>query len=305
MLAHWLTNHGDEKYAYDIKLALSNDGGKSWGAPILPHRDNTPTEHGFVSLLPWDDDEFLIAWLDGRKFSPSSKGYAGHGEPTHEMALMAALIDSTGDLSEEILLDPRVCECCQTSAALINGGAVIVYRDRSAEEIRDIGIVRYRNGRWLEPQTVHSDGWKIEGCPVNGPAVDAIDDHVAVAWYTGADEASRVKIVFSENGGAHFGQPIQVDDGNPIGRVDLVMLPGGAALVSWLEQDGGSAKICVRAVAPDGVRGPARTIAQVSSQRASGFPRLARNDSESVIVWTDADEPSHVRTAVARFLSTN
>jgi hypothetical protein len=305
LVAHWLAKSANEKYAYDVKLALSNDGGSSWSEAITPHRDKTATEHGFVSLLPISDDDFLAVWLDGRNFSSSSEGYAGHGAPTNEMALMAAMIDTTGDLSEEILLDPRVCECCQTSAALTSDGAVIVYRDRSQQEIRDISMVRYYKNQWLAPKTIHDDGWQIEGCPVNGPAVDAAGERVAAAWYTGANEASRVKIVFSKDGGANFGQPMQIDDGNPIGRVDVILLPDGAALVCWLEQNGGSGEIRARRVSADGARGSSMTITETSTQRASGFPRMARNDEEIIFAWTDADDPSHVRTASAKIASKN
>lgn len=303
--AHWLAKNADEKYAYNVKLALSNDRGKSWGKAITPHHDKTATEHGFVSLLPISDDDFLAVWLDGRNFSSSSEGYAGHGEPTDEMALMATMIDTTGELSEEILLDPRVCECCQTSAALTSDGAVIVYRDRSPQEIRDISMVRYHKSQWLAPKTVHNDGWQIEGCPVNGPAVDATGERVAIAWFTGANEASRVNVIFSNDGGASFGQPIQVDDGNPIGRVDVTLLPDGAALVCWLEQNGDAGEIRARRVSADGARGSSLTIAETSAQRANGFPRMARNDEEIIFAWTDAGDPAQVRTASAKITSKN
>jgi hypothetical protein len=305
LLAHWLAKSANEKYAYDVKLALSNDGGKSWSEPIVPHRDKTATEHGFVSLLPRQDDRFLAVWLDGRNFSSSSEGNAGHGKPTNDMMLMATMIDTTGQLFEERLLDPRVCECCQTSAALTADGAVIVYRDRSPQEIRDISIIRYHRGRWLAPKSVHDDGWRIDGCPVNGPAVDAMGQRVVVAWYTGANETSSVKVVFSQDGGESFGQPVQVDDGNPIGRVDVILLPDGAALVSWLEQIGEAGEIRARRISPRGDRGTAMTISKTSTQRASGFPRLARNEEEIIFAWTDAGDPSQVRTAVAKIVGEN
>lgn len=305
LVANWLVTSGDEKYAYDVQLALSNDGGKSWSGPIVPHRDDTATEHGFVSLLLWSDDDFLAVWLDGRNFASSSAGYAGHGEPANEMALIAALVDTTGDLSEEILLDPRVCECCQTSATLTSNGAAIVYRDRSSDEVRDIGIVRFQNGRWIEPEIIYNDNWKIEGCPVNGPAVDAHGERVAVAWYTGANDISRVNAAFSNDGGASFGQPLQVDDGNPMGRVDVIMLSDSSALVCWLEQNGEVGEIRARRISSAGARGSSMTIAETSPQRASGFPRMARNDEEIIFTWTDAGDPSQVRTAAAKISAAN
>ncbi len=51
LAAHWLVRSGPGSYAYDVNIARSFDGGKTWGKPIVPHRDGTPTEHGFVSMF--------------------------------------------------------------------------------------------------------------------------------------------------------------------------------------------------------------------------------------------------------------
>ncbi|MDQ3804043.1 MAG: glycoside hydrolase, partial [Acidobacteriota bacterium] len=52
LAAHWLARSGPGVYAYDVKIARSADGGKTWSKPFTPHRDGTPTEHGFVSMFP-------------------------------------------------------------------------------------------------------------------------------------------------------------------------------------------------------------------------------------------------------------
>jgi Neuraminidase (sialidase) len=51
LAAHWLVKSGAATYAYNVNISLSNDGGNTWSKPIIPHLDNTPTEHGFVSLV--------------------------------------------------------------------------------------------------------------------------------------------------------------------------------------------------------------------------------------------------------------
>ena len=53
------------------------------------------------------------------------------------------------------------------------------------------------------------------------------------------------KIAFSRDAGATFGQPIQVDDGESVGRVDTLLLADGSALVCWLSGnvDGGAIKV--------------------------------------------------------------
>jgi hypothetical protein len=210
---------------------------------------------------------------------------------------------SKGQGSEEVLLDSRVCDCCQTSAALTSEGPIIVYRDRSEKEIRDISEVRLNKGRWTEPRTVSADGWETHGCPVNGPSVSADGKRVVVAWFTAANENPRVKVVFSSDTGATFASPILVDEGSPIGRVDVLMLTDGSALVSWLERIAKGGEVRVRRIRPDGSRDEAITVAVSSAARASGFPQMARAGNEIVFAWTDPGTPSRVRTAVLRLVS--
>ena len=49
-------------------------------------------------------------------------------------------------------------------------------------------------------------------------------------------DTPHVKIAFSSDAGASFNKPIQVDDGETVGRVDTLLLPDGSALVCWLSE---------------------------------------------------------------------
>lgn len=300
LVAHWLVKSSPDTYAYDVNIARSTDEGKTWSKPVVPHRDGTKTEHGFVSMLPWTNERVGAIWLDGRNFKGNS--HDGHGSSANEMTLRFATMDVNSKVSEDVLLDPRVCECCQTSAALTSEGAIVVYRDRSEKEIRDISVVRFSKGRWTEARTLNADGWEIQGCPVNGPSVSADGKRVAVAWFTAAKETPRVKVVFSSDAGATFASPIQVDEGSPVGRVDVLMLTDGSALVTWLERTGKGGEVKVRRVRPDGSRDEAITVAESNAARSSGFPQMARTGNEIIFAWTDPGSPSRVRTAVGRFV---
>ncbi len=288
MAAHWLAKSGAGTYAYDVNIARSFDGGKTWSKPFLPHRDGTQTEHGFVSLLPASKDAFTALWLDGREMAGknSEHGSNQNGDHGHgTMTLRAATIRRNNAIAQEALLDARVCECCQTAAALTSLGPVVVYRDRSEQEMRDISIVRLRDGKWSAPKTVFADGWQINGCPVNGPAVAALDNRVAVAWFTGANDKSQVKLAFSQDAGETFGAPISIDDGNPAGRVDVLLLTDGSAVVSWLEKLPNGGEVRMRKVKADGARANSITVAPSGTARSSGFPQMVRAGNTLIFAW--------------------
>lgn len=297
LAAHWLVKSGTSTYAYDVNISMSKDGGKNWSKPFVPHRDNTQTEHGFVSLIPLTDGRLGAIWLDGRNMK-NMKETDEHAPASESMTLRYAAIDADGKMSDEAQLDERVCECCQTSAAVTSQGPLAVYRDRSPTEVRDIYIVRQVNGSWTKPQPVFADNWQINGCPVNGPAVAADGTKVAVAWFSSIAETPRVKIAFSHDAGATFGQPIQVDDGENAGRVDALLLPDGSALICWLSGNAQGGAIKVRRVRPDGSVGQASVIAQTDISRSSGFPRMARLGDQVHFAWTEFGKPAHIRTAV-------
>jgi len=295
MAAHWLAMSSAGKYSYDVRVALSSDGGKTWGESLVPHRDGTPTEHGFVSMFAWREDQIGIVWLDGRAMKPEGSDHSGHGGG--DMSLRFTTIDAAGRLGAEVLLDDRVCECCQTSAARSGDRVVVVYRDRSRNEIRDTGVVRFADGSWSKPEVLHADNWEINGCPVNGPAIAAAGKQVAAAWFSAGPPAPHVRVAFSQDGGRTFGAPVDVDDGAPVGRVDVILIEQGAALVSWIEDTAAGSEIRVRRVSAAGRRDASRRVAMSSNARAAGFPQMARSGRRVVFSWTDPSIPRRIRTA--------
>jgi len=279
LAAQWLEKAADGTYQYDIWMSLSDDQGKTWSQPERPHRDGTLSEHGFVSLTRHGATGLAGVWLDGRKFQK--------GASNNEMSLMFTTLED-GVFKEEQLLDGRVCECCQTTMARTESGLVVAYRDRSPDEIRDISVVRYVENAWTDPVTLHADGWQIPGCPVNGPQVATKGDQVAIAWFTGAGGERRVQAKFSQDGGASFEEVMRVDDGQPIGRVDIEMV-GSEAIVTWLERtEAGEGIVQFRRLSPSTGPGPSQTIAQTGGGRASGFPRMAVFGDEIFVTWTEA-----------------
>lgn len=281
ILSHTLQKSASGTYTYDIKLSLYNALTKTWKKDFLLHHDGTQSEHGFVSIVPNSSSGFFITWLDGRNTVNTTNP---------QMTLRGATVTSKGDVINDTLLDDRTCDCCNTAATNTKNGPIVVYRDRTKDEIRDIYIVRKVGDTWTTPKPVFEDNWHIPGCPVNGPAIDATGNNVSIAWFTAADDKPRVQVAFSDNAGETFGMPIRVDNGNAIGRVDIVSLDTNHAAVLWMEPKGNETLIQLAKVSNSGKVNTPITIAKTLSERASGFPQLEKLGQNLYVSWTSLGE---------------
>lgn len=290
MVAHFLEKSEMGTYTYDVKLVSSADKGKSWSTPKILHDDGKKAEHGFVSIVPYEE-KYFISWLDGR--NAAMEGGKGHeGGHDGQMTIRGAILNKAGNKLNEWELDNRVCDCCQTSAAITSNGPIVVYRDRSEKETRDISIVRLVNGQWTTPRPIFSDNWTINGCPVNGPRADALGNSLAIVWFSSPEKNSQVNLIFSEDGGATFHAPIRIDEGKGIGRVDVVMLDEKNAMVSWME----GAVIKAMKVSSNGKKGSSIIVSSSSESRSGGFPQMTKSGDQIIFAWTD-DKKKTIKVA--------
>lgn len=292
--AHSLRKIPGNTYSYNVNIFLNSNG--RWSPPLTPHHDSTATEHGFASMVPWKG-KVLAVWLDGRQTHDRSD--EEYFDIEKAMTLRSAVITPDGEVTHKRLIDDSVCDCCNTSLARTARGAVAAYRNRTGEEIRDIYVSRYDGKQWTPPVAVHDDGWNIAACPVNGPAVAAADSMVAVAWYTGADKTPTVKAARSNDFGAHFNEPVTINEAEPLGRVDAGVDRKGNTYVSWIEQAADGHRLKVRRIGPDGTLSRAYAVAEMNSSRKSGFPQMELSGDRLVFAWTHVDSSqTRIRTAV-------
>jgi hypothetical protein len=288
--ATWLRKTPGAGHARDIVLARSSDGGETWSKPVSVNEDTTPTEHGFVSTWAQGPRSLGIAWLDGRAkahaHSTSDRSH-DHGDAT--TMLRAVRFDEHLQRSGEAVIDTATCDCCNTDVAATRDGPVLVYRDRTPGEVRDIAITRLQAGSWKRPAVVFPDGWVMPACPMNGPAVAANDAVIATGWYTAPDQTPTIRFALSHDGGAHFSTPLEIDRGPAVqGRVDLT-LEGMTPWVTWLREDGTGQSLWLARLGMDGAAMEQRVqVARVSGRgRGTGMPRILAADGDVFLVWTD------------------
>lgn len=272
VLSHYLAKSSHETYSYDIHVVLSNDYGKTWNKDFVIHSDGTYSEHGFLSAIPYEKG-FLLVWLDGRKTVDQGP-----------MTLRSAYIDQSGNVIDKWEIDNRVCDCCQTSISHTENGPMVVYRNRSEDEIRDIGYSSFINGSWTEPKILYPDNWEIHGCPVNGPEIST-STYTAVAWFTMDNDKGKVQVTINTGKDGVFIDPIILSaNSDNLGRVDVKWISEELFIVSWLEWD------TIKAVKlnTEGDIIKKYDLVTTSRSRSSGFPRILIRDGQLLLANTDS-----------------
>jgi hypothetical protein len=278
LAAHWLQKSGPETYAYDVQLAYSTDDGRTWSPSFLPHHDGKKREHGFASLFQMPGAGLGLVWLDGREMT-SAAGHGAHDANQGAMTVRFASFDTKWNQTADMPIDLRVCECCPTTAAVTSDGPIAAFRNRTEDEVRDIYISRFENGKWTVSKAVHDDGWNIPACPVNGPMLSARGRDVAIAWFTMRGDEGHVFAAFSKDAGRTFGPPIRLDDNISLGRVDIELLDDGSAIATWIEFAEQKSQFRARRVHPSGSRSASIAVAALAGGRAwtdtgTGTPRV-------------------------------
>ena len=286
MLSHHLQKSSELTFSYDVNYHFFKDG--KWSDKEKLHDDETKTEHGFLSSYPYHDG-FITTWLDGRNTNYDKK-HLDSDHASGPMSLRSAFISSDGDVYESHLVDQMVCDCCQTSVTVSNNIPIVVYRDRSEEEKRDISISRFIENSWSKPVSINEDNWIINGCPVNGPNIASSGDRVVVSWFSASNGIPKVNMKFSRDNGETFSEKILIDDINnfPTGRVDVEFISSDEVVVSWLSSFDGQGSLHLRKININGNQGQIKKISNISLDRSTGFPQIEKFKDKLIIAYTES-----------------
>lgn len=271
--AHFLKKTPGNWHSYSVYQTFSKDSGSTWGEPKRLHDDSTETEHGFVSTVH-GKDQSVMAWLDGRNYADTTLEDA--------MTFRSATFDAKGNKIEEVVLDDRTCDCCQTTGVMTDEGPMFFYRDRSESEMRDISYVRRVNGEWTSPVKLAFDGWVIEGCPVNGPSAAANGNNVAVSWFTAPDGMGVVKMAYSSDAGKTFTKPLEISTEETHGRVGTILTKENVTWVIWLQKSKEQTSWVVRGVNTKGEMSKIIPVGKAVTSKTGGFPSLIEKGGE---IW--------------------
>ncbi len=282
LAAHWLVKNPDSEgdYGYGIRMAHSFDRGETWREVFAAGLGKAASYTGFMSYA-LEPGGFSGAYLTPK---PGTAGEV--------MTLRVARFHIDGHPLGDQLLDDDACNCCPLGMTTSSLGPLVVYRDRQPaspdDDVRDIAVRRRVREVWEPGRLVHADGWRIDGCPVNGPAAAAAGNAVAVAWFTLATGEPEMRVAFSGNAAGGFAPPTRFDEGSPRGWPDIVLLDDGTAAILWLEAgEGGRGEVRLRRMTPDGLPSESLLIAEAPAGRDAGMLQMERRDDRLIIAWRD------------------
>ena len=170
----------------ELVYTVSKDGGATWTTPQSVDTDPTKSMRGFFDAVVLPNDEIAVAYLKDVK-----------GSTKHEERDLRMVITKNGVFQAEKLLDAVVCDCCNINLFVDTKGVLhVIYRDNN-DDIRDMAkMTSSDNGAtFSKSEIVHNDGWKIAGCPHNGAISSTNAKTTLIAWYSGAESESGIRLV--------------------------------------------------------------------------------------------------------------
>lgn len=276
-----------------IKTARSKDGGRTFSRGVSLQAGGAAGDRGWQALTLDARGNAHAIWLDHRGMAAPKDEHAEHkGE--HDGAAMAQrsglyYATSSGGAASERELFKGVCYCCKTAMATGPDGTLYAaWRHVFAGNFRDMGFTASRDGgKTFSPLVrVNQDGWSINGCPDDGPAM-AVDAKgvVHLVWPTVSGGTEGALLYATSRDGKSFTAPVRVPTmGSPKPSHPQIAIDGqGRIVVAWDEVRGGVRGAAFSRMTASGTFSPAQSF---GANGPSSYPVLTASSKGLVAVWT-------------------
>jgi len=299
----------------EIKVARSRNGGRAFEKPVPLQAPGAAGDRGWPSLALDSSGRLHAIWLDHRNLAAAraASGRAGghkSGAPHDGVAMAqnsslyyAAL---SGASAKEQEVTKGVCYCCKTAlAAGADGTLFAAWRHVYPGSFRDMAFAASRDGgrSFSAPVRVAEDGWAIDACPDDGPAM-AVDANgtVHLAWPTviGGDNPRGAIFYSSTRDKQRFTKRQQVETlGGPKPSHPQIVVDGRhRVFVAWDELANGRQTAALREVRADATGAVTfGRIVTLSSAESGIYPALAAAGNRVVAVWATGGDRSRVQVS--------
>lgn len=300
----------------EIKIARSRDFGRTFATPVSLQAPGAAGDRGWHALTLDSRGVAHVVWLDHRGLAEASAhagAKAGAGAHAHAttaesdglaMAMKSRLHYATfGERAmPEQMLAPGVCYCCKTALVPTAAGILAAWRHVYAGNMRDMAFaILGTPGAAANPARLSTDGWAINGCPDDGPAL-AVDatDRVHAIWPTVIPGDQPIGALFYASKAATasaFGARQRVTTlGAPKPSHPQVAVDGtGHVFVAWDEMLGG-VRTAAFASGPGGADGSLRlgAPARIATSGPTQYPVMAPLARGVVATWVSGPQGSAV-----------
>lgn len=294
-----------------IKMARSEDGGRTFGPVRTLQSPDAEGDRGWPALGVAADGAVHAIWLDHRGLAATRTGHVHGAAKTPAnydgvaMAQQSGLYHASATAeraSAEQQVTSGVCYCCKTALVAGPDGALYAaWRHVYPGNLRDMAFAVSRDGgrSFSAPVRVSQDGWAINGCPDDGPALAAGQGgEVHIVWPTVIDGADPEGAIFyaSTRDGRPFTPRLRVPaSGIKPSHPHIVVGPDGRVFVAWDESVGGQ-RTPVLAEVTRGADGAGRfgPVTALAPRGAGSSPVIAATGRGLVAVWTAPGDPSRV-----------
>ncbi len=288
LLVAWSQRRADSLPASDLVVRASGDGGRTLGPATVVNddaADGRPGHHRLPALAALPGGGWFATWMDPRE----------HG-PEDAAAAVASLFHArSGDggrtWSANRPLAASACAGCRPAVAADRAGRLAVAYRSAWLDVRDPALaVSLDGGLGVAYDTlIAEDGWRVSGCPVEGPALTLGEDGSGhYAWTTGAAGGGAWVVPWRVGGGAS-GVPRPLSDSTIAPRRPRLARLGAGTLIAVegpLRDDPARTVVAVRMLDPGGALTPWLFL---GADARAPWP-AATGGRTALVVWSERDE---------------
>jgi hypothetical protein len=299
----------------EIKSARSRDGGRTFGAPVTLQSSGAAGDRGWPAIALDRRANLHAVWLDHRGMTVKTPAPAAGAPHQHDGAAMAKksglYYASAGTtVAHDRQVTDGVCYCCKTAlTAGADGTLYAAWRHVYPGNFRDMAFTMSRDGgrTFSPPARVSEDGWSINGCPDDGPALAAdTRGTVHVVWpaVVGGDTPHGAIFYASTRDGRRFTPRVWIPTlgGPKPSHPQIVADARGRIVIAWDETVDGRRVAAARELRLDRNREVSFGEPIVLAPNgAATYPVLASTASGLVAVWSTGGDRSRVEARVLPF----
>jgi hypothetical protein len=265
------------------------------------------------------DGHVVAVWLDHRELAASAESATAMHHEGHDQAASASPTASAAPKADGAVRaqlsklyfarvdDPAsaqsvtggVCYCCKTAVVTAPDGSIYAaWRHVYPGNLRDIAFTASHDGgrTFAAPVRVSEDGWALDGCPENGPAL-AVDPQgvVHVIWPTlvggsaGAGEPALALFHAATTNGRQFSARQRLPTEGTPRHPQAAAKADGSLVIVWDEELTGGRRRVVAMSATAYASTLRFTPMPMATAGRNEYPVVAVAKDATVVAWVNGD----------------